>query len=258
MTRDGFRKFRIFILLLVLFFVALQTWLTQMRSTDWQQPLWVVVYPINADGSDVTERYINALDEQDFEDIEVFFIREAGRYGLEVHDPVTIKLAPLLVEQPPLPPRDGGMLGVISWSLNLRYWAWSHNNYDGPKPDIQIYVKYYDPAKNKRVGHSLGLQKGMVGVVHAFAAKKMAGSNNVIIAHELLHTVGASDKYDLSNNQPLYPIGYADPDRKPLYPQRKAELMAGRIPVTPEKAITPNSLRSVVLGEASAIEILWR
>jgi len=258
MTRETFRKFRILVLLLVLLFVAMQTWLTQMRSTDWQQPLWVVVYPINADGSRVTERYIQALDEQDFQDIEEFFIREAHRYGLNVDDPVTIKLAPLMAEQPPLPPRDGNMLGVVKWSLEMRYWAWSHNNYDGPSPDIQMYVKYYDPAKNKSIGHSLGLKKGMVGVVNAFAANKMAGSNNVIIAHELLHTVGATDKYDLSNNQPLYPIGFADPERKPLYPQHKAELMAGRIPVSEYEAIIPRSLDRVVLGEASAIEILWR
>ena len=121
-----------------------------------------------------------------------------------------------------------------------------------------MYVKYYDPAENRRLGHSLGLKKGMVGVVNAFAASKYTGSNNVVIAHELLHTVGASDKYDPASNQPVYPAGFAEPERKPLYPQRKAELMAGRIPITQNKALTPKSLRSVVIGEATAVEILWK
>ena len=116
----------------------------------------------------------------------------------------------------------------------------------------------YDPADNERLGHSLGLKKGMLGVVTAFASNKMTCSNNVIIAHELLHTVGATDKYVLATNQPLYPMGFAEPERKPLYPQRKAELMAGRIPVAQNKALMPRSLTSVVIGEASAIEILWR
>lgn len=258
MTSETFRKIRILILLLVLFFVALQTWLTQMRSTDWQQPLWVVVYPINGDGSRVTEQYINSLEEQTFDDIEDFFISEAQHYSLAVHDPVTVKMAPQVTSQPPMPPQGSNMFDVIAWSLKMRYWAWKHNNYSGPTPDIQMYVKYYDPAENRRLGHSLGLKKGMVGVVNAFAASKYTGSNNVVIAHELLHTVGASDKYDPASNQPVYPAGFAEPERKPLYPQRKAELMAGRIPITQNKALTPKSLRSVVIGEATAVEILWK
>jgi hypothetical protein len=257
MTRETFRKLRILILLLVLFFVGLQTWLTQLRSTDWQQPLWVVVYPINGDGSSVTAQYINNMDEQIFDEIEEFYIREARRYGLTVSDPVTVKLAPQVTSQPPLPPQGGNMFDVVVWSLKMRYWAWSNNNYPGPRPDIQMYVKYYDPTNNKRLGHSLGLKKGMVGVVNAFAATKYAGSNNVIIAHELLHTVGASDKYDLATNQPYFPAGFAEPGRVPLYPQRKAELMAGRIPVAQNKALIPRSLSSVMIGEASATEILW-
>ena len=104
---------------------------------------------------------------------------------------------------------------------------------------------------------SLGLQKGLIGIVNAFASRAMQAENNVIIAHEMLHTVGATDKYDLATNQPLYPIGYADPEQRPLFPQQQAEIMAGRIPISETEARQPEGLRQVILGEATALEINW-
>ena len=64
------RAIRIAILLMILAFVAIGTWLTQARSTDWNNSLWVKVYPINADGSDVVDRYIANLELEDFAGIE--------------------------------------------------------------------------------------------------------------------------------------------------------------------------------------------
>jgi hypothetical protein len=45
-----FKVARITILLFVLFMVAMGTWLTKLRSTDWNNSLWVKIYPINARG----------------------------------------------------------------------------------------------------------------------------------------------------------------------------------------------------------------
>ena len=78
-----------------------------------------------------------------------------------------------------------------------------------------------------------------------------------MIAHELLHTLGATDKYDLQTNQPCFPHGFAEPDREPRYPQALAELMGGRIPISSDEAQTPESLRQVVVGPATAAEIGW-
>ena len=137
----------------------------------------------------------------------------------------------------------------------MRYWAWTHNTQPGPAPDIQIYTIYYDPKVYDEVSHSFGLQKGLVGVVNAFASRTEGKRNNVVIAHELLHTLGATDKYDLSTNQPLYPTGYADPEQQPRYPQRRAELMGGRIPTTAQRAEQPDHLRETIIGGATAVEI---
>jgi hypothetical protein len=85
----------------------------------------------------------------------------------------------------------------------------------------------------------------------------MNGSNHVVIAHELLHTLGATDKYGPGNNQPRFPDGYAEPDRHPRLPQLYAELMAGRIALSETTAETPTQLDDVLIGPATAREIGW-
>ena len=96
-----------------------------------------------------------------------------------------------------------------------------------------------------------------MAVVHAFAAETMSGSNALVIAHEFLHTVGASDKYDLQSGVPLYPLGYADPAQQPLYPQADTEVMAARRPLSATEWEMPRNLTHVVVGPATALEIRW-
>jgi hypothetical protein len=143
------------------------------------------------------------------------------------------------------------------WSLKLRYWAWRNDTHRGPAPHVRLFVSFHDPAQRPRLPHSTGLQKGLLGVVHAFAQQDMSGSNEVVIVHELLHTLGATDKYDRASNQPLYPDGYAEPHAKPLHPQVRAEIMAGRIPLSESRLSMPEGMRDVVIGPATAREIHW-
>ncbi len=254
----SFKKLRVFILLLVLAVVALDSWLTAIRATDWQDSLWVVVYPINADNSQLTDEYINSISTTDFESVQAFFATETKRYGINVNDPIEIRLGPIVNELPPLPPEDRSVLKTMWWSLQLRYWSVAIDQYDGPQPDIRVFVLYNQPAKNKRLPHSTGLQKGMVSVVHAFADDTSVQQNNFVIAHELLHTLGASDKYDLQTTLPIFPDGYAEPDSEPLFPQQFAEIMGGRIAVSETTAIMPASLTQALVGAKTAAEIGWR
>ncbi len=94
-------------------------------------------------------------------------------------------------------------------------------------------------------------------MVYAFAAAEMDGPNDVVIAHEMLHTVGATDKYNLVDDAPRFPDGYGDPSQKPLFPQRDAELMAGRRMLAPGKWVQAAGLDEVVIGAATALEIRW-
>jgi hypothetical protein len=118
-------------------------------------------------------------------------------------------------------------------------------------------VLYHDPALTPAVPHSLGLTKGLIGVVYAFAVTDMDGENNVVVAHELLHTVGAGDKYAPGNDAPRFPDGFADPNQLPLYPQRAAEVMAGRRMLSADRWQQAASLDEVVIGPATAREIRW-
>lgn len=249
---------RKFLLLLVLLMVAAGTWLNRARTTSWEQPLWVTVYPISGDGSERSSAYLDQLTEDRFDPIEAFIAREAERFGITVEPPVRVYLGEPIAEPPPAPPRSTNPLRIGLWSLQLRWWAWrATSDQPGPPPDIRLFLVYYDPDIRPVLAHSLGLQKGMLGVVNIFSSRIEDPTNNFVIAHEMLHTLGASDKYAPPENLPLFPIGFAEPDRVPLYPQRYAEIMGGRVPESESRARIPEGLREALVGRETALEIRW-
>ena len=228
------------------------------RRRAGREPLWVGIFLLNGDGTPQAQPYIEALTLKDFAPIEDFFVREGQRYGLAVAQPVHIELYPPGSQLPPALPADAGPFGIAWWSLKLRWFAAHASRVPGRAPSrIRMFVLYHDPSTLSVAPDSHGLQKGLVGVAHLFADPAMNGSNNIVIAHEFLHTVGASDKYDLGTGVPLFPIGYADRNRQPLYPQEQAEIMAGRRPLSPHESEMPRSLRDVVVGPETALEIRW-
>ena len=251
------RKLRITALLLILAVVAINTWQEQRLSKRWRAPLYVSIYPVAADDSAVTRGYLDHVDAEDFKPIDAFFTREARRYHLPLTEPFRTRLRAELHDRPPQRAPDAGMLSTVLWSLQLRYWAWHESGHAGEPEDIRMFVLYHDPALTRSVPHSLGLTQGLIGVVYAFAVPYMNGENDVVIAHELLHTLGATDKYDLRNDAPIFPDGYGDPRQVPLFPQATAELMAGRRVLGPNRWEQVPSLDQVVLGPATAAEIRW-
>lgn len=252
-----FKTLRVGILLFILANVAIGAWLTKKRSTSWQRPLRVVVYPINADASAVSGDYIAGLNHEHWLPVETFLANQAQQFGLTQRQPVQLRLGPQVHSLPPLPPARGNPLQIGWWSLQLRYWSWRHDAVAGAKPDVRLFALYHDPATTPRVAHSLGLEQGLIGVVNLYADRALSGSNQVVLTHELLHTVGAHDKYDLSNGEPLFPAGYADPQLQPRLPQQQAEIMAGKIPVADGKLLMPASLNQVLIGPETAREIRW-
>ena len=252
-----FRQLRILALLIVLFVVAVTTWQQQVRSTRWTTPLYVAIYPVAADSSPLTRSYVHALDQRAFQDIDEFFAHEARRYGVREDQPIKTRLRRRLDELPPQRAADAGFVESALWSLKLRYWAWRVSGHAGEPEDIRVFVLYCDPALTPTVPHSAGLQKGLIGVVYAFATPVMTGTNEVVIAHEMLHTLGASDKYNPADDSPLFPIGFGDPLQRPPFPQLKGEIMAGRRVVSPTRWIQIAYLTDAVIGPATAVEINW-
>jgi hypothetical protein len=252
------KSIRIVLLLLVLAAVALHTWLDRVATQSWQEPLWVGLFPLNADDSAPTREYVATLSMKNFAAIEDFFAREGRRYALKLEQPVHLELYPPGSKLPPELDPAAGPLGLAWWSLKLRWFAAQATEVPGRAPPrIRLFLLYHDPATLARAPDSHGLQKGLVGVVHLFADPAMAGRNNIVIAHELLHTVGASDKYDLGSGAPIFPGGYADRDQDPLYPQERAEVMAGRRALSAYQWDMPRELTGVVIGPETALEIRW-
>lgn len=251
------RLLRILFLLLILLAVAASNLLTWLRTTDWDRPLVVALYPIPGDDSQTVADYIARLELEDFQDIEAFFDEEAEYYHLPLKRPFELVMGPVLKERPPQPPQPPSLLRNVAWSLQMRFWAWRVAREHGPPADIQMFLVYHDPRRQAVLRHSVGLEKGLLGMANLFATRRMAPTNHLIVAHELLHTVGATDKYDPATDLPLYPIGYAEPERRPLLPQEMAEIMAGRIPVAPGEAVQAEGLAQALIGPQTAREIYW-
>jgi hypothetical protein len=102
---------------------------------------------------------------------------------------------------------------------------------------------------------SVGMRKGRYGLVKAYIGADNRSYNHIVITHELLHVLGATDKYTFATGDPLFPEGYAEPNKQPLFPQTKAEIMAGVIPTGVSSHRLPSSLEQCRIGQETAKEI---
>ncbi len=258
MNLTTFKLIRIICLLIILAIIAFYTKAQTLDSRAWLEPLEVVIFPINAEDSDEIDQYIAQLNDSDFAAIDRFLKRESKYYDIITNTPTQTVIGPTLESKPPTSPSpDANILKIMWWSMNLRYWAYRNTPDNLSKRNtVQIFVLYHEAQEGKRLKHSFGLNKGLIGLVHAFASPEQQAQNNIVIAHELLHTVGASDKYG-KNGAPIFPDGFANPDATELYPQKFAEIMAGRIPISETNFRMARNLRLCSIGEKTAHEINW-
>jgi len=252
------KRLRIAVLLYVLLFVAGAQFFMARHTTDWDAPLWVDIYAVAGDASPATRAFVDGLSGGEFAEAEAFLAREAKRYGVGLDQPFEIRIVGEHPGPPALAP-GAGPLGVLWWSLRMRWLAatlrWQA---DGPSGDILVFAVFHEPAAGIALDRSTALDKGLIAVANLFADRGARATNQIVLAHELLHTLRATDKYSAPSNSPSYPDGYAAPDARPLLPQTKAELMAGRIPLDETRAEMPHSLRDVVIGPKTAREIGWQ
>lgn len=249
-----FRVTRILILLFILAAVSYSGYRARMQSVEWKYTLIVNVYPINGDGSATSEAYIQSLSRDEYHSIEQFMLTAAEHYGRQQQASIQIRLQNKLDQRPPAPPENANILEVMWWSLRFRWWAYRHAKVQGPGTQVRLFLQYFDPQQ-LQVRRSTALQEGLIGQVNVFAASDMREKNNVVIAHEFLHTLGATDKYNPANDFPRFPDGYAEPEKSPLHPQRFAEIMGGRLPLNEVDAVIPSHLNKVLIGPQTAREI---
>ena len=250
---------RLALLLAALVFVALGAWLDRRRSTDWDDTLRVTVYPVPALTAGTDTPCETSVDASDFDDAASFLTQQAAAYGVNLKEPVRFRVSHAAHGAPPALPTNPGPLSVALWSLRLRYWAW-RVAVDDPlaNPDVQVFAVYQAGDGRRAAPDSTGLQKGLIAIAQIFCGNDAVATNAVVVAHELLHTLGATDKYDLRTGQPLAPQGLGDPGQSPLYPQATGEIMAGRIATSAGTAVIPDSLDQMTVGPDTAREIGWQ
>ena len=193
---SNFKFIRIIILLLILASVWKHFDNQKKIVSNWNGTQDVVITPINFDGARSTQAGINRLTASQFKEIDQFLNKQAQQYGLNLGSSVAIRLANPIDSKPPALPKIGASRwDVALWSLKLRWWAWQNKTSDSHIGQINLFVMYSSPKPRQRLPHSTGLQKGLIGLIHANANKNNHKRNNMIITHELLHIFGASDKY---------------------------------------------------------------
>ena len=85
----------------------------------------------------------------------------------------------------------------------------------------------------------------------------MTRTNNVVIAHEILHTLGATGQIRSPASRRCSRADTLSRSSSRCYPQTFTEIMAGRYAVDAHTFEMPASLADVVVGEATAHEIRW-
>jgi len=251
-----FRLARIVFLLSLLFVIVAGSWMAERRMAAWERPILVTVYPIVADDLQSTYDYVRRIEAADFSEVNRFFETQAGPYGFSVTPAFRFQLAHVSSDRPPPIPQQFNTAAIAWWSLKMRMWTWKKSLSDGLiEPDIQMFVLFHSLEGGAELGISVGMRKGRYGIVKAFARESMARTNLVVFTHEMLHVLGASDKYVLSTGDPIFPDGFADPRQDPLFPQKRAEIMGGAIPLSAVASAMPESLEQCKIGLLTATEI---
>jgi hypothetical protein len=128
-----------------------------------------------------------------------------------------------------------------------------------PEPDPRAYdVRVYlvlSPGTERSFAEGVAAAGGEVAVVHAALARDALLAATAVV-HETLHAVGATDKYDPAGHA-VAPAGLYQPAREPPYPQARAELMVGELPLAPGRGRLPERAEELGVGPQTAREIGW-
>ncbi|KAF0209927.1 MAG: hypothetical protein FD167_5420 [bacterium] len=250
--------------LLIVILIAARVYYRDQRKLDWDRTYNVaLVQVINGNKSDTARALSPFGKELIQQSLEKWFENEAKRVYQTNIKPFRFQLlGPIFNEQtPPVLPteNDGFWTKYKQTSAFINYFNETLTQV-GANPDqfdIKLYLYIYpaDKGLDYEKQHSVGTTRGRFGVVFLPIGKQSAGRTTCLIAHEILHTVGASDKYD-DNHLTFFPDGYFEPKKR--YPQQFAEIMALATPTENGKEKDADSLDISRIGEKTSVEIGWK
>lgn len=155
-----------------------------------------------------------------------------------------------------LPPADG------SWWQRLRYSRAMTKELErirrssrASQPvDATLLVQLR--AEHRQTVEGSGEARGDFGIIVAPREEQLSALTLTAIAHELLHCVGATDKYTEAGHARV-PEGLAEPELVPRFPQQYAEVMVGEVALSPNEGKVPETLSQLRIGPRTAAEIRW-
>lgn len=261
MSRGWFFKVRVTFLLLVLAGVvswAVNDWYQRRARKYWEAPLTVALVLVERE--QVPEATLRKLESRVF-DLERRLRQEFERHTGRALDPFSIVVkGPVQATHDPPRVGDQDLLGLARHALAV--WRWTRALDEAAEVewrgyDARIYL-VMRPAKAHEPAFVEGESEdgGRIGFASADIDDSMLDFALFVSAHELFHTLGASDKYDAAGRA-AFPDGLADPEQVPLYPQPGAELMARNLALSPTSERPPESLAELWVGPKTARELGW-
>jgi hypothetical protein len=226
--------------------------------TQWRRTLIVGIVVVRL--GPVDEDAILAMTER-LHDLEDLLASEMKRYDPGAIQPFEMVLAgPVdVATPPPTVPAGDGVFQLAEYAFDK--WRYL-SRVDAAAAlrghfDSRIYV-FSRPPKDERKKTVEGASEdgGRVGMVEVELDETMADFALFVATHELLHTLGATDKYD-DLGRAREPEGLAEPELVPVHPQRWVEVMARTRPLGPGADALPDRIEELRVGERTAREIGW-
>lgn len=267
MARRGwFFAVRVTVLGTILFGVilyAVRDFRARSARNAWQRPLDVAVVVVQAAGAGA----VDPAAAQGLRDrapaLEARLAAEHRRHapGSPLPAPFHFQVFGVVPADQPAPaPAGEGFVDAVSYALALRRWVSAVDARAGiPSAgwDARIYVVARRPEHEERsMVEGRSEHGGWVGLVEVELDPEMVDVTHAVVAHELMHVLGAEDAYDAAGLARI-PEGLAEPERVPLYPQRFAEVMARGRPVSPGREVLPETLDEIAVGAVTARAIGW-
>jgi hypothetical protein len=263
MPQNWFYRARLATLLAILFCVLIYAARDVTRRNarrSWEQPLRVGVVLLKMPDSAVPSEVLGALDarltalgEKLDAELQRYRAGAPSMFQFTAYGPVE-------TAEPPPQPIDDDWFTLTKhayhlWRYSSRVNALAHVPARGLDSVIYVVAEPVVDAERKQVeGYSE--QGGRVGVARIQLDETTVDLCLFVVAHELFHTLGASDKYD-ARGRSIIPQGLGDPEQRPLYPQLHAEVMARNRVLSARKETIPVTLEELRVGRWTAQEIGW-
>jgi hypothetical protein len=176
------------------------------------------------------------------------------RFRVESRGPFAVDISPPTLRKP----------GDTWFKAMFRAWRYPRyfrqlaldHGIPADKFTVKVYVAYGGRSPDM-ASHSRGSSKGRVAMTFVSIDELNPGYPLVTIAHEIGHALGAYDTYDPQTSKAIHPKGYVEPFKRPLYPQRYAELMAVDIPISRTHEQEISNLKQLRVGHNTAAEMGW-